>query len=172
MTILIRDVLEQDGLSYSQAAHMLQTTPQIATGYFMIAGMRPGEGMVITRNRKNTADVWTVDKPKGRWYILETNFDHWGTPGDKRRETGERMMNETGPNFTAKDLYNVLSVSPVKNSATVFTSIMSPSHPEMMKEYSKIRYPTPSKKSRKEKQHKLKRLTKKLRKFFKWFRPD
>ncbi len=102
MPILVREVLEQDGLSYDQAAHILQTTPQVSDGYFMIVGTRPGEGMVITRNRKNTADVWTLDKSKGRWYILETNYDHWGPPGDKRRETAERLMNMTGPNFTAK----------------------------------------------------------------------
>ena len=41
---------------------------------------KPGEGIVITRNRTGAANLWPLASSSsgpGSWYVLQTNYDHW-----------------------------------------------------------------------------------------------
>ncbi|MGH0140653.1 UNVERIFIED_CONTAM: hypothetical protein FKN15_023265 [Acipenser sinensis] len=67
----------------------LAKIPIIADVYYIVAGARPNQGVVVTRNREGPADIWPLDPVNGRWYQVETNYDHWTTPPpfDDRRIT-------------------------------------------------------------------------------------
>ena len=128
---LIRDVFEKTN-SFQQAVDMFSTGPLIAPCYFIVGGSQPGEGVVITRGRWNAVDLWWLKPGQGRWYILETNYDHWTSPPptDKRREVAEKAMNQTGrANINPVTLFKVLSTPPVLNKHTMHTTIMSAAQP-------------------------------------------
>lgn len=73
---LIRDAL-QSTATFADAKTTLSNHPLIAQVYLTISGAAPGEGCVITRNMSAADDVWCLDAANGRWYVLETNYDHW-----------------------------------------------------------------------------------------------
>ena len=73
---LIRDALGSTA-TFADAKATLSNHPLIAQVYLTISGAAPGEGCVITRNMTAADDVWCIDAPSGRWYVLETNYDHW-----------------------------------------------------------------------------------------------
>ena len=128
---LIRDVFETAN-SFQQAVDMFSTGPLIAPCYFIVGGTQPAEGVVITRGRWNAVDLWWLKPGKGRWYLLETNYDHWTSPPptDKRREVAEKAMNQTGrANINPVTLFKVLSTPPVLNKHTMHTTIMSAAQP-------------------------------------------
>ncbi|XP_046882338.1 N-acylethanolamine-hydrolyzing acid amidase-like isoform X2 [Hypomesus transpacificus] len=98
-----------------------------------VAGVRGGEGVVITRDRQGPADIWPLDPLNGRWYRVETNFDHWLPPPsrDHRRDIANKALNATGQeNINIDTLFQVLSVYPVCNGMTVYTTTMSAAFPD------------------------------------------
>uniref|UniRef100_A0A673JX94 ceramidase n=1 Tax=Sinocyclocheilus rhinocerous TaxID=307959 RepID=A0A673JX94_9TELE len=65
--------------------------------------------------------------PLGRWYVLETNYDHWEKPMifDDRRTPAMKCMNQTTQaNISLASIYDVLSTKPVLNKLTTYTSLM------------------------------------------------
>ena len=128
---LTRDVFETAN-SFQQAVDMFSTGPLIDPCYFIVGGTQPGEGIVITRGRWNAIDLWWLKPRQGRWYLLETNYDHWTSPPptDIRREVAEKAMNRTGrANINPVTLFKVLSIPPVCNNTTMHTTIMSAAQP-------------------------------------------
>ncbi|KAM9329674.1 N-acylethanolamine-hydrolyzing acid amidase-like [Gastrophryne carolinensis] len=138
---LIRDTLNE-ARDFEAAALQLSKTPIIAETYFIMGGAQPREGLVITRNRDGPADLWPLDPLKGEWFRVETNYDHWTPPppSDDRRTAAIKALNATGQeNINITSLYKVLSVKPVLNRDTIYTTVMSAAFPE---EYTtKIRNP-------------------------------
>ncbi|XP_053559375.1 N-acylethanolamine-hydrolyzing acid amidase [Bombina bombina] len=129
---LIRDVLSE-AKDFESAALQLSKTPIIAEVYYIMGGTKPREGLVITRNREGPADIWPLDPLRGQWFHVETNYDHWTTPppSDDRRTVAVKAMNATGQaNINTDTLYKVLSVRPVLNRMTIYTTIMSAAFPE------------------------------------------
>ncbi|KAM4807792.1 N-acylethanolamine-hydrolyzing acid amidase [Rhinophrynus dorsalis] len=129
---LIRDVLN-DATDFQSAALQLSKTPIIAEVYYIMGGTMSREGLVITRNRDGPADIWPLDPLRGAWFHVETNYDHWlpPPPSDDRRTPAIKALNATGQaNLNADTLYKVLSVKPVLNRITVYTTIMSAAYPE------------------------------------------
>ncbi|XP_069834349.1 N-acylethanolamine-hydrolyzing acid amidase-like [Dendropsophus ebraccatus] len=129
---LIRDVLN-DGKDFEAAALRLSKTPIIAETYYIIGGTQSKEGLVITRNRNGPADLWPLDPLRGEWFHVETNYDHWTTPppSDDRRTPAIKALNATGQaNINTDSLYKVLSVKPVMNANTIYTTVMSAATPE------------------------------------------
>jgi hypothetical protein len=51
---------------YPAALASLSNTELIADVYYILAGVSAGQGAVISRNRQNATDVWTLDEPHGR----------------------------------------------------------------------------------------------------------
>ena len=70
----------------------------------------------------------------GRWYIVETNYDHWApTPAnDGRRDIAIKGMNATGRAAISRDtLFKVLSIFYVRSNGTTYTNIMSAAEPDL-----------------------------------------
>ncbi|XP_056130559.1 N-acylethanolamine-hydrolyzing acid amidase-like [Lampris incognitus] len=132
---LVRETLE-GAENFQDAVMRLSKIPIITGVYYIVAGVRAGEGAVITRDRKGPADIWPLEPLDGGWYRVETNFDHWLPPParDHRRDTANKALNATGQaHINIDSLYQVLSLYPVCNRITVYTTIMSAATPEKYK---------------------------------------
>jgi acid ceramidase len=127
-TWVLRDTLAGD-YTYETAIDVLQTTPLISPCYYIVSGVNHNEGMIITRSHTESLEPLSLDVEAGRWYLLETNYDHWKRPFilDNRRTPGETCMNTTTSYETVDQsaIFNVLSTSPVLNRLTVYTTIMN-----------------------------------------------
>ncbi|KAJ8335926.1 hypothetical protein SKAU_G00392680 [Synaphobranchus kaupii] len=126
MSFLTRSVLE-NATSYEEAKNRLAQTKLLAPAYFILGGNQTGQGCVITRSRVLSLDIWELERKLGRWYVLETNYDHWKEPLflDDRRTPAMRCMNQTmQANISIKTIYNVLSTKPVLNKLTTYTTLM------------------------------------------------
>ncbi|XP_034028148.1 N-acylethanolamine-hydrolyzing acid amidase-like isoform X2 [Thalassophryne amazonica] len=118
----------EEAENFEDAVMRLSKIPIITEVYYIVGGLQPGEGAVITRDRSGPADIWPLDPVTGGWYRVETNFDHWLPPPgrDHRREAAIKALNATGQDhINMKTLYQILSVYPVCNRGTVYTTIMS-----------------------------------------------
>lgn len=126
MSFLTRSVLE-NATSFEEAKNQLAQTKLLAPAYFILGGNQTGQGCVITRSRVLSLDIWELDRKQGRWYVLETNYDHWKEPFflDDRRTPAMKCMNQTTQaNISIKTIYNVLSTKPVLNKLTTYTTLM------------------------------------------------
>uniref|UniRef100_A0AAY4E7J4 Acid ceramidase n=1 Tax=Denticeps clupeoides TaxID=299321 RepID=A0AAY4E7J4_9TELE len=96
VSFLARSVLE-NSTSYEEAKKQLTVTEVLAPAYFILGGNQSGQGCVITRTRTLALDVWEIELKLGRWYVLETNYDHWDEPFflDDRRTPAMTCMNRT-----------------------------------------------------------------------------
>ncbi|KAM4612608.1 N-acylethanolamine-hydrolyzing acid amidase-like [Polymixia lowei] len=129
---LVRETLE-GAENFQDAVMQLSKIPIITGVYYIVAGVRAGEGVVITRDRKGPADIWPLDPLNGGWYRVETNFDHWLPPParDHRRDAANKALNATGQeHINMATFYKVLSRYPVCNRITVYTTVMSAATPE------------------------------------------
>ncbi|XP_028303545.1 N-acylethanolamine-hydrolyzing acid amidase-like isoform X2 [Gouania willdenowi] len=114
---LVRETLEE-AQDFEDAVMRLSRTPIITGVYYIVGGVRAGEGVVITRDRRGPADIWPLEPLNGEWYRVETNFDHWRSPPawDHRREVANKALNATGQeHITMETLKKVLSLYPVCN---------------------------------------------------------
>lgn len=131
VSFLIRNALE-NAQSYSEAVDILSHTTFIAPSYIIVAGTKSGEGAVITRDRISARDVWTLDPPE-RWFLVETNYDHWEPPpkDDDRRDPANQHMNKIGRQSISLDtLFSVLTTPPVLNKSTTYTTLMCAAVPD------------------------------------------
>lgn len=144
--------IAQTAATYEEALAALKAAPLNAPSYFVLAGAAAGEGAVVTRDRDPApskgdaggkgaggADVWPIDAGAGRWYVLETNYDHWGPTSvhDDRRAAGERAVERLGREdvATPRGILSVLSDRRCNNSAgeravlnshTAYSAVMVP----------------------------------------------
>lgn len=129
---LVRETLE-NAEDFLDAVIRLSKVPIITGVYYIVGGVRAGEGVVITRDRTGPADLWPLEPINGGWYRVETNFDHWQPPPkhDHRREVANKALNATGQeNINMETLYKVMSLYPVCNGITVYTTTMSAATPD------------------------------------------
>lgn len=132
MGFLTREVME-NATSYSQARVMLENTVMLSPAYFILGGNKSGEGAVITRSREGDVDTWPMTNAS-KWYILETNYDHWQSPMilDDRRTPAHKCMDEmTQKNTGFAGIFNVLSSQPVFNKLTTYSALMKVSTGEL-----------------------------------------
>ena len=78
-TWLVRDVLEAS-YTYDGAINALSTRGLIAPCYFIVSGVQHNEGHLITRGINETLQPLQLNLEEDRWYLLETNYDHWKKP--------------------------------------------------------------------------------------------
>lgn len=126
MGFLTRSVLE-NATSYEEASSLLSQTKLLAPVYFILGGNQTGQGCIITRARMENLKPLELNSKQGRWYLLQTNYDHWKKPLflDDRRTPGMKCMNQTlQSNISRKTLYDVLSTKPVLNKLTTYTTLM------------------------------------------------
>jgi len=113
--------------SFDDALMVVSTAHLIAPVYITMAGVKAGEGAVVTRNRTVADDVWRLDPDNGRWFVLQTNDDHWRPPEDRRRDAGNKHMTTIGAKLIDNGgLFDVLSTPPVFASSARYTSQMVP----------------------------------------------
>jgi len=129
---LTRAVCERAG-AFEDSVQWVSNQPMISPGYFIMAGVAPGEGAVVTHNATDSAYLWRLKDgyPKGAdaWFLLQTNYDNWEAPpsGDDRRDPGIKSMEAVGPSAINFDtLWTVLSTRPVYNLATIHTDFAWP----------------------------------------------
>uniref|UniRef100_A0AAY5EK42 Acid ceramidase n=1 Tax=Electrophorus electricus TaxID=8005 RepID=A0AAY5EK42_ELEEL len=126
MSFLTRSILE-NATSYAEAKKQLSDTKLLAPAYFILGGNQTGEACIITRSRTQSIHPLELDIQQGRWYVLETNYDHWKPPLflDDRRTPAMKCMNQTTQsNISVKTVYDVLSTKPVLNKLTTYTTLM------------------------------------------------
>ncbi len=131
---LIRDTLADPDMTFDEAVRVLADKPLIAPSYLIIGGTTTRQGAVITRDRLAAVDLWMLDAFNGRWFLVETNYDHWvpPPPDDNRRDPAISAMNKLTRNELGwGGLYNVLSTPPVLNNGTMYTVIMSADLPSI-----------------------------------------
>ncbi|XP_029115380.1 N-acylethanolamine-hydrolyzing acid amidase-like [Scleropages formosus] len=129
---LIRETLAE-AKDFQDAVKRLSTVPIICDVYYIVAGVRPGEGVVVTRDRLGSADIWPLNPARGEWFRVETNYDHWTPPphSDDRRTPTMKALNATGQeHINLETLYKVLSAAPTCNGITIYTTTMSAAYPE------------------------------------------
>jgi len=124
---LLRDTFETQS-TYEQALAALSKDYLIADVYYIVGGLTAGA--VISRNRTEAADVWTLDDKSPRWFEVETNYDHWEEPPwyDNRRDPAIANMNRMGQgNITVQNLFGILSQKPTLNLETTYSIVASAS---------------------------------------------
>ncbi|KAL4233594.1 hypothetical protein ACF0H5_008275 [Mactra antiquata] len=135
VSFLVRDTLSLD-TNFTSAIDRLSYTTTAADVYFIVGGVKPGEGAVISKGRFAPDDTWMLSAKDGRWFLVETNYDHWlpPPPSDNRRDPAISAMKSLGQkNITVENLFNVMSTPKVLNSRTTYTVIMSAVKPLVMK---------------------------------------
>jgi len=124
-SFLIREILTNIN-GYDEAVKAISSPSLVAPAYIIVSGANPGEGVVITRNRFDVADLWKLDLHENRWFLVETNDDHWLPPQDDRRDLAIKATSALGETtINLNGLYQVLSIHDVLNSQTVYTTLMS-----------------------------------------------
>jgi N-acylethanolamine-hydrolysing acid amidase len=113
-------------LNYATAVATLHTTALPAPCYIIVSGVEAGQGVVISRWR-NGGDLWHLNLGKQRWFLPQTNDDHWEPPADNRRAAVIAGMNAIGQKSIDLDgIFKVLSTPPVLNPDMVtYTTLMS-----------------------------------------------
>jgi len=127
VSFLLRDVFTNEN-DFHAALKWLTDAPLIADVYYIMAGVKPGEGVVVSRNREG-GDVWMLDIPKGRWYEVQTNYDHWELPPwfDNRIDPANNAMEAMGRNnLSLENMFKVLTVKPVMNIQTTYSILACP----------------------------------------------
>jgi len=140
--LLVRDTLADPSLDFEGAIENLAYKPLIAPSYIIIGGVGPDQGAVITRDRIAALDIWRLNSFDGRWFLVETNYDHWEPPpkSDDRRDPAIKGMNEMGrAGLSPSSLFHVLSTFPVMNNETIYTVTMAAEIPQLYSVW--IRYP-------------------------------
>ncbi|XP_052811050.1 N-acylethanolamine-hydrolyzing acid amidase-like [Mya arenaria] len=134
VSFLVRDALDADK-TFENAVSRFAYTPTAADAYFILAGVNKDEGAVVTKGRLAADDIWRLNSTNNRWYLVETNYDHWKPPpqADDRRDPAIKAMNAMGrPNISVQNLFNVMSTPPVLNKGTTYTVVMSAAKPSLM----------------------------------------
>jgi hypothetical protein len=76
LSFLTRQLMENI-TNYHDAVNYLSKTDVVAPAYFIVGGMNPEEGAVITRAQFETVDFWHLNSSSSgieSWYLLETNY--------------------------------------------------------------------------------------------------
>mmetsp|Transcript_36827 Transcript_36827/g.41893 ORF Transcript_36827/g.41893 Transcript_36827/m.41893 type:complete len:355 (+) Transcript_36827:42-1106(+) len=123
----IRNTLETQ-TTWENAVEYLSKTSMVAPAYFIVGGTENNQGAVLTRKRTELVDKWLIDTSADRWFLLETNYDHWlpAPSGDDRRDPGNAHMNALGrKDYSTETLFSdVMVENPTRNKHTVYTTIM------------------------------------------------
>jgi hypothetical protein len=66
--------------SYNHVVDVLSTAPLIAPCYLTVAGSLPGQGCLLTRNRRGEEHRWNMNDTNGTSLgscVVQSNNDHW-----------------------------------------------------------------------------------------------
>lgn len=60
----LRNVVATDNVDFNQAVKYLSEVHLDADVYYIVGGVKPGEGAIITRDRLHAVNVWKLDAPQ------------------------------------------------------------------------------------------------------------
>lgn len=131
VTEIIRHVLE-NSKTYEEAVEFLKKEGLISPAYFIISGLGPEDGIVITRNRNSVHDTISISdvKKNGKNFIVQTNYDR-DVPDptdDFRRIPAEKKMDVLNRVNEQTVMDEIMSTFPNFNIETLLTSTMSAKH--------------------------------------------
>ncbi|XP_072920072.1 N-acylethanolamine-hydrolyzing acid amidase-like isoform X1 [Hemitrygon akajei] len=129
---VIRDTL-REAVDFQAALQKLSYSPITANVYFILGGVKLNEGVIITREPERPIDVWPLKSTKGQWYRVATNYDHWRPPPpwDDRRTPAICVPNATTQkNINLNTIFKVLSIHPVLNKRTIYTTLICAAQPK------------------------------------------
>ncbi|KAI3422297.1 hypothetical protein GPALN_012822 [Globodera pallida] len=134
----LRKVLDS-AENYQEAVDRLSHVTVMAPSYIIVGGQR-GDGAIITRDRFGVADVSFLDYLHHRWFLVETNNDPWEGKKDKRKKMATQCLRRVGQSHMSADALfsRVLSIPPVLNGETIFTTVMSAQQPELIYNFTHI----------------------------------
>lgn len=142
VSFLVREVLETDG-SYERALGSLQASELMAPTYIVVAGVREGQGAVITRSRNPSVRLppWVlatngpVVQTNHDWFaddeaVSAANGEEMGAPENishsyERAHVARKAIESLGT-VTPHDLWLLLSWKPCRADDTVYTVAMHP----------------------------------------------
>mmetsp|Transcript_3216 Transcript_3216/g.3842 ORF Transcript_3216/g.3842 Transcript_3216/m.3842 type:complete len:378 (+) Transcript_3216:18-1151(+) len=117
--------------SYEEAKEMLMNMQLTSPCYFILSGVEPNEGVIITRRRDGADDLWYINPDsKLNWSIYQTNYDHWVEPAPERDEeraaSTKNALESLGTNkMNSKRLIKILQKPPVMRESTIYAVSMS-----------------------------------------------
>ena len=124
---LIRETLTVCS-DFDCAYYKLKDDPVCALGYIILAGTHGDDGVVISRNRFDSAHRTWLNSSINQWFIVQTNNDHWDTGCYNRCAMAVERMIETGQqNISPVTIRsNVLYLFPNENYATIYNTEYTP----------------------------------------------
>ena len=112
---------------YEEALQMLSSMPLIAPVYYIIAGLGPNDGALLSRDRNDSIKPLYLNDTA--WYLVQTNYDHWEDApvfDDRRKYALEYITEVTQANVDLDQVNGGLSKWPVRNDDTSQTILMDP----------------------------------------------
>lgn len=122
----IRKVLTESK-NYDDAYNYLYRAKLADATYYILGGVNADEGSVLVRSRAKTLGSPQLNDTN--WYVVQTNYDPWVTDpsyDDRKTVAVQQLLKFGQENMNIDTLFEVLSVSPVLNPSTVFTTIFVP----------------------------------------------
>ncbi|CAJ0962682.1 unnamed protein product, partial [Mesorhabditis belari] len=127
MTMLARETMIVSN-TYQEAKDRLMDIPMLSPVYYILGGVNPWEGAIITRSLDKTDQLNELDPHDANgWYLLQTNYDPDTDPLylDDRQTPGDACMrNLTQKAVGFEGIYNVLSSKTNLNKLTTYTVLM------------------------------------------------
>lgn len=137
LTMATRDALENNK-TYAEALDFLTNVELVGPAYMIIGGPDPENGAVVTRDGKETLDVWTLEQAAGNNsnFVIQTNYDHWKPqPFFDDRVTAvtkclDKVSAKGAMGLGFPSLFDMLSAEPNMNLLTVHTTLIQPASGE------------------------------------------
>ena len=125
---VLRDTFEKCN-NFTCALSKLQNDIISAPVYYILAGTKDYEGVVISRDQTGPVMGGVQSLNDTTWYLVQTNEDHFKGDCSQRcmaaNENFKKLGQENANVTTVFD--NVINVPPNINSLSVFTAVMMPS---------------------------------------------
>ena len=127
---LVRKAFETAN-SFDEAISIISTTRIIAPAYYIVSGVQPHEGVIISRNATGVTNAHWLKDNDPDWYIAVSNYDRDEIDPDLdyRRIPAENRIYAIGQqNMTEQLLLDeVLAKFPNLNFMSILSAIMVPS---------------------------------------------
>ncbi len=125
---VLRDTLEKCN-NFTCALSKLQNDTTSAPVYYILAGTKDYEGVVISRDQAGPVMGGVQFLNDTTWYLVQTNQDHFkGDCPDRCKAANDNFKKLGQDNATVTTVFDtVLNVPPNINTFSVFTTVMMPS---------------------------------------------
>lgn len=99
---LVRETLENCN-DFDCAHSKLSQTKINGLGYIILAGTNENEGVVMSRDRMATANENVLNSTNGKWYVVQTNSDHWKDGCIERCQHAHENLDKVTQEFISHD---------------------------------------------------------------------